>query len=348
MGKYENDYEASRRQNHTRTLLTGTLVYHLDNTALYEIAVMYYDKYGHVVQTRSTNHLGGYDMIYNEVDFLGKPLKTYKTHTIHGPINQTTELYTYKYDKAQRLQTTKHTLNSGAEVTLSDNTYDDLGRLQTKKVGNSIETTTYSYNIRNWVTGINGIYFIENLNYNTDPANISNFAACYNGNIAAMQWSIPSENLGYNRTYAFSYDALNRLTGSNYCNGNYDEAMMYNKMGNITEMFRKDDYGDNDDIGIYYIGNQLSSISDANYHPQRTYEYGSEGFIGRGNNLATQYKYDLNGNMTYDANSGISTIQYNSLNLPEVIQFTEGHQNYYTYDAAGQKLDVTNYNCIIR
>jgi len=51
----------------------------------------------------------------------------------------------------------------------------------------------------------------------------------------------------------------------------------------------------------------------------------------------------VNVNMIWDANSDISTIQYNSLNLPNVIQFSEGHQNQYTYDAAGQKLSLTNY-----
>jgi RHS repeat-associated protein len=36
------------------------------------------------------------------------------------------------------------------------------------------------------------------------------------------------------------------------------------------------------------------------------------------------------------------TICYNVLNLPDTIQFTAGHQNYYTYDASGKKLEVQN------
>jgi RHS repeat-associated protein len=46
--------------------------------------------------------------------------------------------------------------------------------------------------------------------------------------------------------------------------------------------------------------------------------------------------------MSYDGNSGISTIRYNVLNLPDTIQFAAGHQNYYTYDASGKKLEVQN------
>jgi len=58
---------------------------------------------------------------------------------------------------------------------------------------------------------------------------------------------------------------------------------------------------------------------------------------------ACENTYDANGNMTWDANSRISAIQYNLLNLPDVIQFADGHQNYYTYDASGKKLNLINY-----
>jgi RHS repeat-associated protein len=36
-------------------------------------------------------------------------------------------------------------------------------------------------------------------------------------------------------------------------------------------------------------------------------------------------------------------IRYNVVNLPDTIQFTAGHENYYTYDASGKKLELTNY-----
>ena len=337
-------------KNYTKTLLTGTRVYHLDDAAKYETTVMYYDKYGHVVQTRATNHLGGYDMVYNKVDFLGKPLQTFKTHGVNGASTTTTELYAYTYDKAQRQLVATLSLNGGASVTLSENTYDDLGRLKTKKTGDAIETVNYSYNIRSWVTGITGTRFTENLSYNTNPANIPNFTACYNGNIAAMQWSITSENLGYNRAYSFLYDNLNRLTICNYSGVNngivitgtsslYVEVMNYDKMGNITTLTRLSGGPVLNNLTFSYTGNQLKTVNDA---VSATPGYGSEAFADRAK-LALEYLYDKNGNMTWDANSGISTIEYNSLNLPDIIQFTEGHKNYYTYDAAGQKLNLTNY-----
>ena len=95
------NYDSSQEQSGytpqfstAKGLLTGTRVYHLDNPSLFEVSALYYDKYGRVVQSRSTNHLGGYDITYNAVDFRGKVLTTRKEHNIS---NQAVipEVYTY-------------------------------------------------------------------------------------------------------------------------------------------------------------------------------------------------------------------------------------------------------------
>ena len=70
--------------------------------------------------------------------------------------------------------------------------------------------------------------------------------------------------------------------------------------------------------------------------------YGSEAFNDR-KKIATEYLYDKNGNAVYDANAGVSTMQYNLLNLPEIVQFADGHQNRYSYSAGGAKLIATSY-----
>ncbi len=56
------------------------------------------------------------------------------------------------------------------------------------------------------------------------------------------------------------------------------------------------------------------------------------------NNIA--YYYDPNGNIITDYNKGISLIKYNTLNLPDSLQFRYGHALYYSYDAAGVKRRV--------
>lgn len=69
----------------------------------YDYVVMYYDDdEERLIQTRSTNHLGGYDHTFTAYNFIGQP--TAKRH-IHSATGQTTqnELYSYGYDHAGRL-----------------------------------------------------------------------------------------------------------------------------------------------------------------------------------------------------------------------------------------------------
>jgi RHS repeat-associated protein len=335
---------------HNKSLTTGVCNYHLDDSTKFELTAIYYDKYGRVVQNRSSNHLAGYDLTYNLVDFIGKPTKTYKTHGISGASTTITEEYSYTFDKAQRLLTTTHKLNGGTTVTLSTNTYDELGRTSGKTVGGSLVSTAYTYNVRSWLTGLTNPKFEENLYYYYNQASLPSFVSCYNGNISGMKWTITDDNLGYYRAYSFNYDDLNRLTSGTYCGksgittvsgttGKFDENVTYDKMGNISTLNRKEDGNGLNYLTYTYSGNQLTKV-DNSLSP--TIPYGSEAFVDRAK-ITTEYIYDKNGNTVYDANRGISTIRFNLLNLPEVVQFTAGHQNWYVYSAGGSKLSATSY-----
>ena len=44
-----------------------------------------------------------------------------------------------------------------------------------------------------------------------------------------------------------------------------------------------------------------------------------------GANLSVEYTYDGNGNLTSDANKGITLIEYDDHNMPRRIQFTNGN-----------------------
>ena len=60
-----------------------------------------------------------------------------------------------------------------------------------------------------------------------------------------------------------------------------------------------------------------------------------------GRNLVFYIEYDQNGNMTSDANKGITDIDYNHLNLPTKVTINNGSDNGtidYVYDAIGMKL----------
>jgi len=332
--------------------VTGTLTYHLNDSTKYEITALYYDKYGRVVQTRATNHLGGYNLVYNALDFTGKPTKTLKNHNIAGQAS-VVELYTYVYDKAQRMLTTTLSLNGGDVVTLVSNTYDDLGRLYSKNLGGA-DATTYTYNVRSWTTGINGSRFTENLYYNNGTLNGA--SPRYNGNIAAMQWNLANDSLQYNRAYGFTYDDLNRLTNADYygfsngsvisgTTGLYSESFGFDKMGNITNFVRYGLQSNNstliydkiDDLTLEHTGNQLMRVTDTG---SNGIFYGNEEFVQNGTNTGNSCAYDANGNRQYDSNSNIWGIRYNTLNLPDAMQFYQGHQTNYTYSAAGAKLKV--------
>ena len=62
--------------------------------------------------------------------------------------------------------------------------------------------------------------------------------------------------------------------------------------------------------------------------------------------LSNDYAYDKNGSLTKDSNKKISSIQYNSLNLPSIINYSDGKYMEYVYSATGEKRSVT-YNVLM-
>jgi len=321
-------------------LLTGTRTYILDGTGTnYTTSAVYYDDKGHPVQTRATNHLGGYDLVYNQYDFTEKVLRTYKTHGINGTSDTYKELYTYTYDTGQRLKTTTYSLNGAAAVTLASNTYDELGRVEVKKRHNT-EPGLYEYNIQNWPTRIKSGDFEENLYYNKDVP--TDTKVCYNGNIAYSSWTYN----GVTKGYSYVYDDLNRLNSATFKqgtslqpSGSFDESYTYDKMGNILTLLRKSNNKLVDELTLHYTNgeksNQIDWITDKQgtqgLNDTKEYQDISKATSG-------EFAYDVNGNLIKDLDRDIYTIKYNVLNLPDVIQFKNGNQIKNLYDAGGQKL----------
>ena len=68
-----------------------------------------------------------------------------------------------------------------------------------------------------------------------------------------------------------------------------------------------------------------------------------------GNNYSViEMTYDANGNLIKDLDRDIYTIKYNILNLPEIVQFKDGHQIINAYDASGKKLSSRYYTILMR
>ena len=83
---------------------------------------------------------------------------------------------------------------------------------------------------------------------------------------------------------------------------------------------------------------QCSSLIVEDYCPPVAYSGDFE--LHNGANLTVEYYYDKNGNLCKDLDRGIDTIQYNCLNLPQVIAVSDGSSISYLYDIEGNKRRV--------
>ena len=325
---------------HAMGSLTGTVMNVLgSNDKIY--TAYYYDIKGRVTRKVQSNLLGGYDVTTTTYTFTNHPAAVTHEHTANGKTTRT-EVYTYTYDYADRLSSVKHKLG-GTEVTLASYTYDSLGRQSTKKLhGSSTNQLTYTYNIRNWLSGISGSKFNQNLYY-TD----GNGTACYNGNISSMTWKSGDETTL--RGYKYTYDGLDRLKTGIYGEGStlstnvgrFTESVgSYDKNGNIMAGFVRSgltstgSYANLNALTITLNGNQIQSVTD---HVPTVAATGGFEFVD-GASETIEYTYDNNGNLTKDSNKGISNIAYNVLNLPSKVTFSDGSTITYSYAADGTKL----------
>lgn len=331
----------------TKSLVTGSKIRIL-GTANWITNVIYYDDKGRSIYNYSKNdYLGVTQKVKTELDFVGKPNKTTTQH-IKGA-STITIADTFTYDSAGRLKKQTQSINGGTAEVIADNTYDDLGQLVSKAVGNKegnprLQTIDYTYNIRGWLKGINdsnsanndisvggGDLFGFKINYNNPSAGTE----LYNGNISQTFWKTQGQDPAL-KNYTYAYDALNRLTNAVSQNsGRYNENLTYDKNGNIMSLIRNGYTDPNATLlGVmdnlvytYDAGNKLFKVKDSSGS--------SEGFKD-GIDTAQEYTYDDNGNMKTDANKGITAITYNYLNLPVDITLSGGTVHY-DYDATGVK-----------
>ena len=322
-------------------LLTGR-VSNLLNTSTYLYSATYYDVKGRPIEVITGNHLGGYD-IENKVYTFTDKLKTVFHLQVVPDKTVLEQTYVYSYDHADRLLKITHMLGSNSPVEILENSYDELGRLESERHhGNEILKSSYTYNIRGWLTGISGAKFTQNIYYDEYKEGGSN---CFNGNISRMDWKSGDDS--FIREYDFFYDNLNRLYLARYSEPyTYAAFYTYNKMGSIIALERHGVHStaDNifyfktiDNLTLNYDGNQLRKVTDgSSYVPLYN---GALNYVD-GANVEKEFFYDKNGNLVRDIDKGISVIQYNSLNLPSQIVFNSNRSIDYLYDSDGIKRRV--------
>lgn len=250
---------------------------------------------------------------------------------------------TYRYDHAGRLVEETHSLNRREPVLLCRNTYDELGRLSVSERGVSPSlTTSYTYNVRSWTTGISGPLYGETLHYeDLRAACLPESSRRYGGDVSSAEWRASGDaNV---RSYDYEYDGLGRLTSAEYGEDGrrlvgYGTSYVYDMNGNVVSLQREGDLtytskGTVDDLTMTYDGNRLVGVSDTAAEPQ---VYGSGDFRDCASG-AQEYSYDLNGNLTCDLNAGIRRMTYDAAGYPSEVDRVDGAESY-AYLSDGTKL----------
>jgi RHS repeat-associated protein len=339
---------------------------------------VYYDDKGRVIYTVSNDVDGSGTVRHkqyagSQYDFAGRVLNTKHigvNNNSEDPQLQHTEWNRSMYDMATgRLFKNYHKVDDGSWVQQASYTYDDLGRVSRKSIGNDGEVQDMTYNIRGQLNGINGYYaengnkqglsrsFGESIKYDygfTRPR--------YDGRIAGIVWRGSSAGIGSTQqvsrrhAYGYTYDVAGRLKAADYrnwysltglfwTNTNLDysvSGLNYDKNGNIKDMKQrgvKAGTGPVDMDILHYtyenndVSNRLQYIDDDGVP-----DYGAGDFQDLAGE-SDDYFYDKNGNLSLDRNKHITAVTYTRFNKPERVVFGDGSAIEYSYDAAGNKVE---------
>jgi RHS repeat-associated protein len=329
----------------TRGLVTGKR-YRIEAVEQFNTTTIYYNDKGRVIQTIADNMPGGKDVTNTLYDFSGKVLSTYLKHT--NPRStltpQTTVLTMFDYDAAGRIDSIKKRINDNPVLqrTVAVNSYDELGRLKTKRLdvtgtAAQLELLQYEYNIRGWLKSINR-QFVNTPNatsnwFGQDYSYDYGFDSVeYNGNIAGIRWKSLSDNIP--RAYGYDYDRADRLTRADFAEQLSSNAawtntkadfsvsgLTYDGGGNLLSMKQMGLNGpaiqtiDSLKYGYFANSHRLSYVTDKKNNP--TSVLGD--FKETDNREVQDYWYDPNGNIAKDKNKAIDTIYYNHQQLPAIL-----------------------------
>lgn len=333
-------------------------------TALW--TVNYFDKYGQVIQSKSTNHLDGIDHVDNSYDFSGQLISSTRKHHSSSTA-QLAIVNSYEYDQVGKIRAIRQKINNQEEMTLVEFNYNEIGQLVDKKLHKKagqtkfLQSIDYRYNERGWLTSINDPNLIPNspMNDGDMDSNVDLFgvqflyntdskAPQFNGNIASMRWktsrvgaqSVAPPKMGYQ----YRYDALNRMTAAiaernDVVDNAHSEFVKYDVNGNLTDLGRYA-YADNakqqiDSLVYTYDGYRTKKIDDLSLATVKSLGYDDKV------KEAIEYLYDANGNMIEDKNKQL-ILEYDDRNLIKKITFggVSSHRLEFLYDRTGKKLQA--------
>lgn len=303
---------------------------------------LYYDVKGEVTEMRRTLPGDALLMAKNTYTFTGNIANTEEMLYKNGKTYKAATANTYNANN-DKIASASLSLDGNASHKINTVSYDDLGRIS-EAIHGAASGVDYAYNLRGWITDITARNFEEHLTYNTG----SYGTPCYNGNISTQTWKTADDNIL--RGYMFTYDKLNRLVNSVYGEGpsfsehvnRYSESIpQYTANGAIKKIIRhglkqNGEYGKIDNLDISLNGNQLSRVDDDALPVLR--KGATDFYDNKVKTTGAEYEYDENGALIMDANRGITRIEYDMLDNPTLIQFSDGSQTEYVYTSAGEKL----------
>lgn len=324
-------------------------------------SVKYYDDDLQLIQGISDHHRGTdlLEKVFTQYNWLGEVVKTRFTHQVDGTKTVTID-ERFVYDNNGRLIEQYHSIDNEPEVLIAKMRYNEMGELIEKDLhelddNTFVQSVDYRYNIRGQLTQINQASGIElagetddhpdrfgiDLYYGSSPTGLT-FNTDNPTNLAGTTWS-HSDMTADERAYGYAYDDANRLTGATYNEksggswgtkaNHFDVSdITYDRNGNIKTLKRKHENTLVDDLAYEYDGNRLWRIDD---------ETNDETGFKDGAENGMEYDFDENGNMIKDDNKLITSIDYNMLNKPKTITFSNGDHIDYTYDASGTRLSMS-------
>ena len=287
-------------------------------------SVIYYDDDYNPIQTVSDLYPSGIEIVSNRHNFNGQVIQTKVKQVVDGVT------YEYNkwldYDAYGRLLKVRQRITGDPqnEVILAEYSYDDLGRIISKKIHGGKEETRQAYDIVGRNTEAVSPSFSYKIGY--DKSLISGVAGRKDDLVSHITWS--NDATGEQKAYVFAYDKLKQYlsatyyekAGSAWTSGpKYKESVgSYDKAGNIVSLQRYDGTG--------------ALSHDYAY----TYGAGSNGYALSQVSSSPEFLYDANGNLVKDGQTGVQ-IAYNILGYPQKI-FAGTEQISYIYAANGQKL----------
>ncbi len=323
-------------------------------------SVMFYDEKGRVIQTQTKSiwDTTKWDVSTLQYNFAGQPVlniayTNYKSGS-NKPYTRVLTKNTYG-PMTGRLEATEQKVDTFAWQPIMSCSYDELGRMKQKWLGN-VEQQNYTYNIRGQLVGTNADKLWDTTTINQTMTFWSKLSydfgysiPRYDGSISGFMWRSPSSKVS---SYGYDYDDMARMDVADYRDyfGNAWKKtardfsvsnISFDENGNMLSMNQRGydtTFGPADmDILSYTYdnGNQLQKVTDGGVKsPIADFDNGSSG-------ASTDYTYDADGNLTSDYNKNIIELTYNHQDLPVQVKKGGADKIDNIYDAGGNLLQKT-------